>query len=57
MEQRDGERALPFDPGNLPSDSSVTFIGRLNTPWTERAECPKNMAAARETAQNPGASA
>jgi tRNA (adenine37-N6)-methyltransferase len=49
-EQRDGETALPFDPGTH-SDATVTFIGRVESPWTERADCPKNMAAARQAGQ------
>ena len=48
-QQRDGEVALPFDPAALPGDGSVVFIGRVRSPWTDRADCPKNMAAARET--------
>ena len=48
---RAGERALPFDPGALAPDAGITFIGRIRSPWTERAECPKNMVAARATGQ------
>lgn len=46
---RDGEEALTFDPAELPGDGHVVFIGRIASPWSNRAECPKNMAAARET--------
>lgn len=46
--KRDGEIALPFDPADLPGDASLVFIGRVASPWTDRADCPKNMAAARE---------
>ena len=49
-EQRDGETALPFDPGTH-SDATVTFIGKVESPWTERSDCPKNMAAARQAGQ------
>ena len=49
-EQREGEIALPFDPDADPH-ASVCFIGRVKSPWQTRAECPKNMAAARETGQ------
>lgn len=49
-ERRDGETALPFDPGML-SDATVTFIGKVESPWMERSACPKNMAAARQTGQ------
>lgn len=47
---RPGERRLPFDPGQLPPQAGLVFIGRVNSPWRTRAECPKNMAAARERA-------
>lgn len=49
-EQREGEIALPFDPGTL-ADAAVTFIGKVESPWAERSACPKNMAAAREAGQ------
>lgn len=44
---REGERALPFDPGAAPADAGVVFIGVVRSPWTDRADCPKNMAQAR----------
>lgn len=44
---REGEEALDFDPGALPGDGHVVFIGRINSPWKSREDCPKNMAAAR----------
>ena len=47
-EKRDGEVELPFDPGRLDVDAGIVFIGRVQSSWTERASCPKNMAAARE---------
>ena len=47
-EQRDGEIALSFDPGTR-ADAALTFIGKVESPWTERSACPKNMAAARQT--------
>lgn len=46
---RDGEEALPFDPAERAGDGQIVFIGRIVSPWTNRAECPKNMAAARDT--------
>jgi tRNA-Thr(GGU) m(6)t(6)A37 methyltransferase TsaA len=46
---REGEEALPFDPADLAGDGHVVFIGRIASPWSSRAECPKNMAAVRET--------
>ncbi|MCB1418390.1 MAG: tRNA (N6-threonylcarbamoyladenosine(37)-N6)-methyltransferase TrmO [Notoacmeibacter sp.] len=51
FEERPGERALPFDPAALPGDAHVVFIGRIRSPWTERASCPRNMNRARETGE------
>lgn len=48
FEQREGEEQLSFDPASLPADGHVIFIGRINSPWTARQACPKNMRAARE---------
>ncbi len=31
------------------ADASVYFIGRIRTSWTERRDCPRNAAEARET--------
>jgi tRNA (adenine37-N6)-methyltransferase len=45
---RDGEEALPFDPAEMAADGHVVFIGRIASPWSSRAACPKNMTAARE---------
>ena len=47
-EQRTGEVALPFDPTETADDASVIFIGNIRSSWKTRAECPKNMAQARE---------
>lgn len=44
---REGEAALSFDPALLAADAHVVFVGRVASPWRERAECPKNMRAAR----------
>lgn len=49
IERREGEEALPFDPAELPADAGIVFIGKVEAPWRGRAECPRNMAAARET--------
>ncbi|MCG6115440.1 MAG: tRNA (N6-threonylcarbamoyladenosine(37)-N6)-methyltransferase TrmO [Mesorhizobium sp.] len=49
-EQREGEIALPFDPGAT-GEAAIVFIGQVRSAWRERANCPKNMAAARETGQ------
>jgi len=45
---REGEVPLPFDPALSAADAHVVFVGRVASPWRERAECPKNMRAARE---------
>ncbi len=47
FEPRAGEVALPRDPATMAADAGVIFIGRIRSPWTTRADCPKNMAAAR----------
>ena len=47
-EIRDGEIRMAQDPALLPGNAHVVFIGRVRSPWLERADCPKNMAAARE---------
>jgi tRNA-Thr(GGU) m(6)t(6)A37 methyltransferase TsaA len=49
--KRDGEQELPFDPAFLSGDGHVIFIGRIRSPWKNRADCPKNMTAARERGQ------
>ncbi len=48
FEKRDGEIALGTDPSAMSSDGHFVFIGRIHSPWKSRADCPKNMAAARE---------
>src|SRR5690606_40587256 len=48
FEQREGEEQLSFDPASVPADGHVIFIGHINSPWTARQACPKNMCAARE---------
>ena len=47
-EQREGEIALPFDPAARAGDAGLVFIGRVRSPWTSRAECPRNVATARD---------
>ncbi|RST84534.1 tRNA (N6-threonylcarbamoyladenosine(37)-N6)-methyltransferase TrmO [Aquibium carbonis] len=49
--KREGERELGFDPAEMPADAGLVFVGRVRSPWTERADCPKNMATARERGQ------
>jgi tRNA-Thr(GGU) m(6)t(6)A37 methyltransferase TsaA len=46
--KREGERELPFDPAERAADAGVVFVGTVRSPWIERLDCPKNMAAARE---------
>lgn len=45
---REGERALDADPALAAPDAGVVFIGRIRTPWKTRADCPRNLARARE---------
>lgn len=47
FETRDGEVKLAHDPAAGAGDGRIVFIGRLNSPWTDRSTCPKNMRAAR----------
>ncbi len=51
FEMRGGEEQLAFDPGAAAGDGRVVFIGTIRSPWITRAECPKNMGAAREQAR------
>ena len=48
FELRDGEIRLSDDPATAPPDAGVLFIGAIASPWKQREDCPKNMAAARE---------
>lgn len=52
FEIREGERRLDADPASAPPDAGVVYIGRVSSPWTERAQCPKNM---REAGEKGGA--
>jgi tRNA (adenine37-N6)-methyltransferase len=47
-EFRVGEERLAFDPTTIEQDAGIVFIGRIRSPWQSRAECPKNLAQARE---------
>lgn len=49
--QRPGEIALDFDPAETADDGSVIFIGRIESPWKTRDDCPKNLSRAREHGQ------
>lgn len=51
-EQRPGEVRLPFDPAEKAANATVAFIGRIRSPWRTRAECPRNIAQARERGCN-----
>lgn len=44
---RDGEIALPFDPGEA-IGARVAFVGRIHSPWRDRGTCPHNLRQARE---------
>ncbi|MEF2554311.1 SAM-dependent methyltransferase [Aurantimonas sp. A2-1-M11] len=47
---RPGER--PFEgPEPTYDDAGLVFIGRIRSAWTDRAQCPKNVARARETGE------
>ncbi len=48
---RDGEVALPFDPATAADDARLMYIGRIRSPWTDRATCPHNL---REALQRGG---
>ncbi|WP_321332998.1 tRNA (N6-threonylcarbamoyladenosine(37)-N6)-methyltransferase TrmO [Breoghania sp.] len=48
MKKRPGEIALPFDPAETANDATVTFIGRILTPWPTRKECPRRGAGNQE---------
>ena len=52
-ERRSGE--IGFDgPAPAYDDAGLVFIGRIHSPWSSRAECPKNMRAARDAAAARG---
>ena len=51
FEVREGEVLLQFDPEKMPGDAHLVFIGRVHSPWRSKADCPKNMNAARESGQ------
>lgn len=48
FEIREGEERLPFDPATRATDAGLVFIGRVESPWTRREDCPKNMREAGE---------
>ncbi|WP_371328916.1 tRNA (N6-threonylcarbamoyladenosine(37)-N6)-methyltransferase TrmO [Stappia sp. TSB10GB4] len=42
MMARPGEQAFDHDPAQGPFDAGLVFIGHVETPWTRRADCPRN---------------
>ena len=44
---RDGEVRLAEDPATRAPDAGLVFVGTIHSPWSDRADCPKNMTAAR----------
>ncbi len=50
---REGEVPLAFDPASLAADAGLVFIGRINSPWKTRADCPRNTREARERGAQP----
>ena len=51
---RPGEVTLPFDPGALAEGPRCVFIGHVRSPWKSRADCPRNIAQARERMRAQG---
>jgi tRNA-Thr(GGU) m(6)t(6)A37 methyltransferase TsaA len=47
-EKRAGEIALSNNPAEFADDGKIAFIGKINTDWKTRSECPKNLVQARE---------
>lgn len=45
---RPGEIRAAVDPADQPGDAKLVFIGRAQTPWKTRKDCPKNLREARE---------
>lgn len=47
---RPGEIRAQCNPQHSAGDAQVVFIGRAETPWATRADCPNNLTQARERA-------
>ena len=47
-EQRPGEVRTSVDPAKADGDAGLIFIGRADTPWSDRGQCPHNLREARE---------
>lgn len=45
---RPNEIAADIDPAQMEPSAGLVYIGRVHSPWTDRAECPRNMVQARE---------
>ena len=54
---REGEITLPFDPAEREDGPRCVFIGHVKSPWKTRADCPRNIAQARERMNEQGLSA
>lgn len=48
---RDGEVRLAEDPATRAPDAALVFVGTIRSPWSDRADCPKNMSAASAAAR------
>ncbi|MEN3791962.1 tRNA (N6-threonylcarbamoyladenosine(37)-N6)-methyltransferase TrmO [Fulvimarina sp. MAC3] len=48
--RRDGESRFSVN-DERPWNAGLRFIGRIESPWTERSACPKNLRQARERGQ------
>ncbi len=46
--EREGEISLPEDPAEFADDGKVVFIGKIQSKWKTRVDCPKNLVQARE---------
>ena len=49
QDERPGEIKAPIDPAHSADDAHIIFIGRAETPWAVRKDCPRNLNQARET--------
>ena len=54
---REGEITLPFNPAEREGGPRCVFIGHVESPWKTRADCPRNIALARERMREEGRTA
>ena len=47
-EPRPNEILADIDPAQMEPSAGLVYIGHVRSPWTDRADCPKNMVQARE---------